>query len=162
MVKDLMEVFVGAVNLNWAVMELFVFQRGLLLAVGVENLLLHGFGVVTVDTVGLCFCVLLETTVYAVLLLLMLLSGHVFSALLPLLADKLVDSVVGAVEWLMPHFEVLFVVFNSLIQNLQFILCVGRALDILEINEGWSGGMVMRNASINRIGVMGMIIVGWI
>ena len=157
-----MEVFVGAVNLNGVVMELFVFQRGLLLAIGVENFLMHGFGVVTVDTVGLCFCVLLETTVYAVPLLLVLLSGHVVSALLPLLADKLVDSVVGAVESLMTHFEVLLVVFNPLIQNLQFILCVGRALDILEIDEGWSGGMAMGNAPINRIGVMGMIIVGWI
>ncbi len=162
MVEDVLEVFVGTVNLNGVVMELFVFQRRLLLAIGVENLLLHRFGVVTVGTVGLCFCVLLETTVYAVTLLLVLLPGHVVSALLPLLADKLVDGVVGAGECLMAHFEVLIVVFDSLVDEVQFILCVGWALDILEIDEGWSGGMVLRNVCSNRVGVMGMIIVGWI
>jgi hypothetical protein len=113
-----------------------------LLAVRVENLLLHWFGVVIVDTVSLCFCILLETTVYTVRLLLVLLSCHIVSALLTLLADKLVDSVVGC-ECFMAHFEVLFVVFNSLVDELQFVLCIGRALDILKIDKGWGSCMVL-------------------
>jgi hypothetical protein len=156
--EDLMEVFVGAVNLNGVVMELFVFQRGLLLNIRVEDLLLHWLGVVTVDTVGLCFCVLLETAVYAVPLLLLLLSGHIVSALLPLLADKLVYSMIGC-ECFMAHFEVLFVVFDSFVDELQFVLCVGRALDILEIDKGWRSGIILGKASIKRVSIMRLIIV---